>query len=359
MYEMFISEAEQFSKSVLQNYGVPPEHAEIITEVIMDSELRGYDDHGLLFMGIVVQWGFVQGMMNPAPDIKLIKDNPSTALLDGDGGCGAVAAKKAMQMCIRKAKKTGIAAVGVKNSGNIIAPAVFVLDAAEAGLIGYCSSNITALMAPEGGTSRTIGTNPVAYAAPSSSGIPFLFDMSCSTTAAAKIMVAAREGSEVQPGLIQDKDGNPTTDPNDFLGPGNNGMFTPEGGTVLPTGGPKGYGMAMVVDTLCGVLTGANFGMDLQLTNAKESKPGHFVWAIDVEQFMDRGEFEARMDERARGVKRSDRKIGVDEILIPGERGLSLKQESIARGTVQVSQETWGMMAQLKELSGVSLPGTF
>ena len=147
--------------------------------------------------------------------------------------------------------------------------------------------------------------------------------------------------------------------PNDFLGPGNNGMFTPVGGTVLPTGGPKGYGMAMVVDTLCGVLTGANFGMDLQLANAKESKPGHFVWAIDVEQFMDRGEFEARMDERARGVKRSDRKIGVDEILIPGERGLSLKQESIARGTVQVSQETWGMMAQLKELSGVSLPGTF
>ena len=87
MYEILISDAEQFSKSVLQNYGVPPEHAEIITEVIMDSELRGYDDHGLLFMGIVVQWGFVEGMMNPAPDIKLIKDNPSTALLDGDGGC--------------------------------------------------------------------------------------------------------------------------------------------------------------------------------------------------------------------------------------------------------------------------------
>ena len=85
MYEILISEAEQFSTSILQYYGVPPDHAEIIT----DSELRGYDDHGLLFMQIVGQWGFIQGMMNPAPDVKLIRDNPSTALLDGDGGSGS------------------------------------------------------------------------------------------------------------------------------------------------------------------------------------------------------------------------------------------------------------------------------
>ena len=356
MYEILISEAEQFSTSVLQHYGVPPDHAKIITEVIIDSELRGYDDHGLLFMQIVVQWGFIQGMMNPAPDVKLIRDNPSTALLDGDGGSGAVAAKKAMQICIEKAKKTGIAAVGVNNSGNIIAPAVFVLDAADAGLIGYCSSNIQALMAPEGGKSRSLGTNPIAYAAPSATGIPFLFDMSCSTAAAAKIVVAARQGSEVQPGLIQDRDGNPTTNPNDFMGLDNNGTFSDGGGTVLPTGGPKGYGMAMVVDTLCGVLTGANFGADLQLTNAKESKPGHFMWVINVEQFMDREEFEARMDARATGVKNSDRKPGVDEILIPGERGIRLKNESIARGTVRVSQETWDAIGQLKDISGVPLP---
>ena len=93
MYEILISEAEQFSTSILQYYGVPLDHAEIITEVIMDSELRGYDDHGLLFMQIVGQWGFIQGMMNPAPDVKIIRDNPSTALLDGDGGSGAVAAR--------------------------------------------------------------------------------------------------------------------------------------------------------------------------------------------------------------------------------------------------------------------------
>tara|TARA_B100000745_G_scaffold41712_1_gene25449 strand:- start:46 stop:477 length:432 start_codon:yes stop_codon:yes gene_type:complete len=140
------------------------------------------------------------------------------------------------------------------------------------------------------------------------------------------------------------------------MGLDNNGTFSDGGGTVLPTGGPKGYGMAMVVDTLCGVLTGANFGADLQLTNAKESKPGHFMWAINVEQFMDREEFEARMDARATGVKNSDRKPGVDEILIPGERGIRLKNESIARGTVRVSQETWDAIGQLKDISGVPLP---
>ena len=115
MTEISIQGVELFSISLLESYGVPRDHALIITEVVIDSELRGYDDHGLLFLDLIVQWGFAQGNLNPTPNVKILKDNPSTGLLDGDAGCGAVAAKSAMRLCIEKAKVTGIAAVGVNN----------------------------------------------------------------------------------------------------------------------------------------------------------------------------------------------------------------------------------------------------
>ena len=211
-------------------------------------------------------------------------------------------------------------------------------------------------MAPVGWTTRTLGTNPIAYAAPSQAGISFLFDMSCSATAAAKILLAARQGSELEPGLLQDKSGNPTTDSNDLFEWSTDGTLGSSGGAVLPTGGPKGYGMALVVDMLCGVLTGASFGMDLHADTTKRNKPGHFVWAIDIQQFMELDEFETRMQRRSDEIKSGDTNEGVGEILLPGERGIKLKQESLSRGTMQLSNETWNVLDRLHDISGVPLP---
>ena len=347
MVRVKIEDAEKFSNQVLGHYGVPTDQAEIITEVIMDSELRGYDDHGLFFLKAMLSFGYEQKFMNPGPNVSVIKDDGSTALIDGDGGCGAVAAKFATGLCIEKAKKYGIAGVGVKNSGNIISPAVFALDAAKSGLFGCCSSNITALMAPTGGIQRALGTNPIAYAAPTSDpDVPFLFDMASSSTAAAKIMVAANEGKTVEADLIQSPEGYDTTDPLDFL----------NGGAVIPASGPKGYGISMMIDILCGVLTGAEYGSDLQLDNASVNKPGHFIFAIDITRFIPLESFTARIDDRNLKIKNGDRKHAVDEILIPGERGLKMMRNSINKGYMELNHNTWDAISDLSKTTGVSVP---
>jgi LDH2 family malate/lactate/ureidoglycolate dehydrogenase len=353
-----LKSAEKFCVETLNFYGVSKSHAEIISEVILDSELRGYADHGLSFLkNIIIEFGFINKTMNPTPEIKVIKDDGSTLLLDGDGGCGAIASRIAMDLCIERAQTHGIVAAGIKNSGNIIAPAMFALDAAAQGLFGYCTSNIVGLMAPFGGASRTFGTNPTAYAFPTSNpDVPFLFDMSASTVAAAKVMMAAAAGDEIEEGLIQDYEGNPSVDPFDFLGQPESNPDASELGTILPSGGVKGYGLAMVADILSGVLTGASYGRNLQIDSASTDRPGQFMLVFDIERFLPLFDFQDRLDDQISGIKGGRKKVGVDEILIPGERGLRLKADAKSKGILTISDQTHKSMCELASMTGCKVP---
>ena len=169
-----ISAAQVFAQEVLQRLDVPKPDAESIAEVVMDCELRGYEDHGIWVLATLVTW-YQGGQLNPKPQVRVLRDSPTITLLDGDGGCGVISATQAMEHCISKAKEYGISAAGVANSGYLIAAAPFVMQAAAAGMIGFATSNIYALMPPVGGITRTLGTNPMAYAVPAGRHFPVLF----------------------------------------------------------------------------------------------------------------------------------------------------------------------------------------
>lgn len=344
MHMIEISAAQVFAQEVLQRLDVPKPDAESIAEVLMDCELRGYEDHGIWFLAAVVTW-YQSGQLNPRPQVRVLRDSPTITLLDGDGGCGVISATQAMEYCISKAKQYGISAAGVANSGNIIVTAPFVMQAAAAGLIGFASSNIQAFMPPVGGLTRTLGTNPMAYAVPTGRHFPVLFDMATSATAAAKIMIAEQEGQQLMPGLVEDSEGQPLTDASKF------DVMT---SLLLPIGGPKGYGLSMMIDVLSGVLTGSAFSRDLTLET--DGRPGHFMWALDVEHFMPRDEFLSRMDDQIEQIKGGKTREGVDEIFVPGERGQRRKQQILEQGSVPLSTNAWGAMEKMSESMGIALP---
>jgi LDH2 family malate/lactate/ureidoglycolate dehydrogenase len=322
--------------------GVPEGHARLIADVIMDSELRGYDDHGVWFLGRMLEW-YATGGLNPAPQVRVIDESATTVLLDGDQGCGVIAATEAMTRCIAKAREYGMASAAVRNSGNLIVAAPFALQAAEAGLIGFATTNAPPLAAPTGGITRTFGTNPFAYAIPTGRHFPFLLDMSTTATAAAKVMVARQEGRRLAPGLIEDAQGQPTDDPNAFFA----------GGAMVPLGGPKGYGLAMVVDALAGVLAGTPFARDLTM---RAAPVGHFFWSLDVARYLPREEFLARMDAQIEQVKSGARKPGVEEILIPGERGQRRKRDLLARGRLPLQPAGWQALQDICTRAGLAAP---
>ena len=342
LYPVSIDNLQKWMEKVLGKFGLSEDHARAIADVLMDCELRGYEDHGVWFMAVVAMFYNDHGM-NPNPKIKVLKDSASLTLFDGDQGCGVIACQEAMNACIEKAKKTGMAAAGIRNSGNFIAAAPFALQAVEAGMIGFATSNATPFMPPVGGIKRTFGTNPFAYAVPTGQQYPMLLDMSTTATAMAKVYVAAQKGDSLPPGLVEDAQGKPLTEPQ---------LSDMASCLVLPLGGPKGYGLAMMVDILCGVLTGEVFAHDV-----KGSVPyGQFLWALDIEQFMPLDEFRERMSQQIQQIKSGKRKEGVDEILIPGERGLRRKNKILCEGTVELSALTWQAVEKVCSDCDVSLP---
>lgn len=328
----------------LLHYEAPPEHAARVAEILMDCELRGYDDHGVSFLGSIAGW-YRAGALNPKPAVRVLREDRAGILLDGDSGCGAIAATEAMRRCIAAAREHGMAAAGIQRSGHFIAAAPYAAMAAGAGMIGFASSNTPPLMAPSGGLTPTLGTNPMAYAVPAGQHDPVVMDMATSATAGFKVRMAAKEGRTLEEGLITDAEGSPTTDPNDFV----------NGGLILPAGGYKGYGLAMVVDALAGVLTGAGFALGGGVT---KGKCGQFLWALDVELFMPRAEFAARVDHQIDEIKASRKKAGVQEIFVPGERGQRRRRELQASGAVPLNEIGWRVLEDECARAGVPVPET-
>jgi LDH2 family malate/lactate/ureidoglycolate dehydrogenase len=321
---------------------VPQDHAVQIADVLLDAELRGYDDHGVFFLGDLAGW-YRAGALNPAPEIRVVHESDSALLLDGDRGCAVAASYRAMAWCVERAKSRGMASAGIRNSGHFIAAAPYPTAAAREGCIALAAANVTPLMPPPGGRTRTLGTNPLCFAAPTGGRHPLVFDMATSAIAGFKVRMAARQGRTLDEGLITDALGRPTTEPSDFEA----------GGLLLPVGGHKGFGLALMVEILAGVLTGARFGKDAGITHGKE---GHLFLALDPALFMPLDEFTRRMDELIRHVKSGDRLEGVEEIVVPGERGQRRAAELTRSGRVPLNPIAWSTLADVCSPLGVPLP---
>ncbi len=297
----------EFCVSLLSSCGVPDEDARLFVDSLLFSEMRGVKSHGIARLPIYIKRIRV-GLMNPKTEIKEISSKGAVSLVDAGNGLAPVVGCWAVDRCVELARRYGIGVVGVRNSNHLGSLAFYVLRATSAHMIGFAISNTAPAMAPWGGKSPMFGTNPIAVGIPAKDELPIVLDMATSVVARGRIRIALSCGEKIPLGWALDEDGLPTDDPAKALK-----------GTLLPIGGPKGYGLALVIDILSGLLTGSSFLEDVG-ANDDLSKPmriGHLFAALDPAVFIS-GDFEGQVDDYIRRVKSSPCKEG-ERIFMPGE----------------------------------------
>ncbi|MDM5198994.1 Ldh family oxidoreductase [Fictibacillus enclensis] len=301
---------QQFCSEVFINAGVSTKEAAIVSESLIQADLRGVESHGVVRTAIYLK-RIEKNMIDPKARVTIEAEDDAIVLVNGNNNFGSVVGSKALDIALHKAKEKGAAIVGVKGSNHFGTGAFYALKAIEKNMILMVMSNASQTMPPTGGVRPFIGTNPLAIGVPAGNEIPYILDMATSVVARGKIIVAAQKGNDIPLGWAIDKEGNPTTDAEAALE-----------GSVLPVGGPKGYAISMFIDILSGVLTGAGFGKYVNNMYENWEEPqnvGHFFVAIDINRFMPIEFFKQRMDLYIREIKAEPKANGVEEIFIPGE----------------------------------------
>jgi len=314
----------QFCEQVLTTLGVPPEDARVTTDVLVLADLRGIDSHGVARLGRYVS-GLKEGYMKPKDESRVLRETKATALIDGGQSLGQVVGKKGMDLAIAKAKDTAVGVVVVRNSNHYGIAGYYSLLALEHDLIGVSMTNAAPLVVPTFGRTALLGTNPISLTAPATKEKPFVLDMATSTVPRGKVEVYQRLGEPMPHGWAVDETGKSSSDPARVL----NALAKRLGGGLLPLGGEgedlgghKGYGLALMVDVLCGVLSGAATGLQVY---ADEKRPdvGHFFMALDPTAFRPLDEFKGDMDRLARELKESPKAQGQDRIYVHGEKSFA------------------------------------
>src|SRR5882757_7025735 len=302
--------ADAFVRQLLVAHKVPDEDAAIIAGCLVSADLRGVDTHGICRLP-----GYLDrvrhGLINARPTLKPQRVTPVAATLDGQDAFGFVVGMCAIKEAMAMAGELGIGVVSVRRSTHFGMAASYVLPAIEAGFIAFVFSNASPAMPPWGGHAGMLGTNPFAVGAPGGADSPFLLDMSPAVAARGKIRRAERRGEKIPLGYALDGEGRPTTDPTAALG-----------GVVLPIGGYKGSGLAMLMDVLGGVISGAGFAGQVADQYKVYDRPqdvGHFFLAMRADLFIPADDYRARMDTLMQRMRECPKAEGVDEILIPGE----------------------------------------
>lgn len=330
--------------AAFERLGLTPEDADGLAGLLVDSELRGHPDHGIAALDVLANL-YRDGKLNPRPRVRVLRETDGALLLDGDRGCGPGAPVRAMRWCIERAREQKGMAVAAVRDWQLLVAAPYARLAAEAGLVGFACTNFTAFVAPPGGRTPVFGTNPMAYALPAQRHPTVVLDIATTVSAVQKVRVAARQGKPMPSGVIFDRAGQTITDPGEFL---RGGLMAPLGYPLAPH---KGFGLALWIDALSGVLSGAGFARGVAA-----GAPGNFLWALDVEAFLPRQEFLQRMDAQLDQIKQGERLPGVDELVVPGQRGERRHQELTARGVVPVAPAGWDVLAASCASLSVPLP---
>ena len=304
--------ADAFGRRLLMAHGLSESDAAIVAGCLVRADLRGVDTHGLQYLPHYLD-RLRRGLINPRPNLAVERVTPMIGALDGDNGFGFVVATKAMATAIDMAREFGIGIVSARRSTHFGMAANYVLQALDAGLIAFVFTNASPGMPPWGGRKAIIGTSPFAAGAPSGNELPFDLDMSPAVAARGKIRRAARRGQTIPLGYALDAQGRGTTDPNAAL----------DGGVVQPIGGPKGSGISMLMDIMCGVISGAASGGEVGNQFLDYDKPqnvGHFLLAMKPDLFVTREQYLQRMDSLVQRVHGCPTAEGFTEVLMPGER---------------------------------------
>lgn len=324
-----ILELQRFTGALFAAAGVPAADAEVMGQLLVRTQARGVETHG-------VQWAprycraLQAGKINPAPRVR-VESRPGAALLvDGDGGLGHVASTRAMELCIELAGEYGVGMAAVRNSRHNGAASLYALQAMEAGMLGLSLTGGGVRVAPAGGTEALLGTNPIAFAAPTLEEPPFVMDMATSVVAGARVTAHAQKGLPLPPGWALGPEGRPTTDAE----AAERGVLLPLGST-LDGGSYKGFALGLLVETLCGVLTGMATGPERArgiAEGASGTGLGHFFAAIRIDRFQPPDEFRRHLNRTLRLLRESRAAEGVERIYTPGELEWRREQACAAEG---------------------------
>ena len=337
---------QSFCEEVLGAAGVPEEDARIVAAALVDADLSGMKSHGVTRLNDYLL-RMEQGLMTPVTKIDVVRETPSTALLDANDGWGQVASERAVELVVEKAREVGSAWVGVRNSNHNGTAGYWSVKIAREDMVGICSMNTSPVMAAHGSRRPTLGTNPLSIAVPSSSGRPVVLDMATSNQARGKIILAANNNDSIPEGWAITSEGLPTTDAKEALK-----------GSVLPLGGPKGSGLAIMLDVLTGVLTGAEFGaqMPRMYDDPQPQRVGHMFSAISIEAFMPIAEFLSRMDQKEEETRQGPPAPGFERVAMPGD-GTHERTAAHREYGIPLTAEVYADLLSAAERYGVS-PGT-
>lgn len=316
---------ERFMNEVFEGVGVPSEDAKACTDVLLWADKRGIDSHGTNRLKPIYYDRINDGIQFAKTEFEIVKEGPTTAVVDGHHGMGMVIGKRSMEMAIEKAKKYGMGMVAVRNSTHYGAAGYYADMAADAGMIGITGTNARPSIAPTFGVENMLGTNPLTFGMPSDDEFPFILDCATSISQRGKIEVYEKLGKELPEGWVIDEDGHYMTDAGEVLKALTRGKaaLTPLGGAGEDLGGYKGYGYATVVEILSAALQGGNFlKMLLGVENGKKVPYclGHFFIAIDISAFTELDDFKKTTGDILRDLRNSKKAKGHDRIYTAGEK---------------------------------------
>jgi L-2-hydroxycarboxylate dehydrogenase (NAD+) len=315
---------EAFVSRTLTAVGLPASDAEQVARLMVLADLRGSDGHGIFRLPQYVR-RIRAGGMNVRPNIRVVEQTEATALVDGDNGMGHLVMRFAAKVAIEKARRAGVAWIGARRSNHAGPAALYAMMPLEHDMIGiYLAVGSANHMPPWGGLDLLLSTNPIAFAIPALEEPPIVLDIATSVAAYGKVKTKAQRGEPIPEGWMIDAFGRPLTDPK-----------RAEEGFLLPIGGYKGYGLALIFGLLAGTLNGAAFGRDLIDFNKDDETPtntGQAILALDVARFSRLEPFKRDVDQAIREMKNSRRMPGVERILLPGEQSHAIWLERRAAG---------------------------
>jgi len=335
---------KSFVTDALMKVGVPQGDAETVAEVLVAADLRGVESHGVARLESYYIGRIRAGKLNPKPEVRVARETPTSLVLDAGNGLGHPAGKRAMLAVIEKAKTAGTAFAAVKNSNHFGIAGYYAMLALDHDLIGIASTNSVRYGAPTYGKDIMLGTNPWAYAIPAQNEPAFVLDFATTTVPRGKLEVYQRKDKPLNPGWAIDASGKETLSATEAL----SGALLPLGGYGVDGGGHKGYGLGLLADIMCAVLSGGAFGNDLPLPSSgpEPGKISHFFGALKIDGFRDVAAFKADMDRELRAFKDSAKAPGCERIYVAGEIEHE-KTLAYRRDGVPVHVKVWNGLEKL------------
>ena len=335
------AQLEDVGRIVLHQLGTPMAQAELVSHSLVEANLLGHDSHGIMRL-ITYAQAVHAGQVKPAAQCDLTQTSGATAVVDGAYGWGQPAAQLASRTAVNLASQFGVGAVTITRCNHLGRLGEYVDSMARAGYIGIAMANVGSSVAPFGGRTRQLGTNPIAYAVPRGPGqYPVLVDFATSVQAEGKVHVARDKGQTLKPGVIIDKDGNPSTEPRAYY----------DGGALLAFGAHKGYGISV----MCELIGGALSGMAPSCLPEFGGGNGTLLIALQVSSFVAPDQFADQTDRFSSTMKAAPTAPGVKAVLMPGDPEWTARRSHLEHG-IDLPERTWNDILQLAQELNLVLP---